>query len=64
MVVSDPTGSETCDLPSRLQAVKHKREAWQMWSNYALAAAHAGAPLQALRGAAQVTFSSTIGSRV
>lgn len=37
------------------QAVKHKREAWQMWSNYALAAAHAGQPLQALRGAAQVT---------
>jgi len=36
------------------EAVRLKRDSWQTWSNYAQAAAHAGQPLQAARGAIQV----------
>ncbi len=39
------------------QAVKHKRDSWQVWSNYALAGARVGHPMQALRGVQQVTSS-------
>jgi len=36
------------------EAVRLKRDSWQTWSNYAQAAASAGQPLQAARGAIQV----------
>lgn len=39
------------------QAVKHKRDSWQTWDNYALAAAKGGAPAAAVRGLAEVSGS-------
>lgn len=36
------------------QAVKLKRESWQTWDNYALAASKAGAPTACVRGLAEV----------
>ena len=36
------------------EAVKHKRESWQTWANYAHAALQTGRPLQAARSVAQV----------
>ena len=36
------------------EAVKYRRDSWQTWSNYALAAVRTGAWQQALRGAQQV----------
>ncbi len=36
------------------QATKHKRDSWQTWENYAQAALHTGALLQAVRALAQV----------
>lgn len=36
------------------QAVKLKRESWQTWENYALAASKAGAPTACVRGLAEV----------
>lgn len=35
------------------EAVRLKRDSWQTWANYARAAARAGHPLQAARGAIQ-----------
>jgi len=36
------------------QAIKHKRDSWQTWDNYALAAAKADAPAACVRGLAEV----------
>ncbi len=42
-------------LSALTEAVKYRRDSWQTWSNYAAAAVQAGAPMQALRGAQQVS---------
>lgn len=47
-------GTFPAALSALAEAVKYRRESWQTWSNYALAAARTGAWAQALRGAQQV----------
>ena len=42
-------------LSALTEAVRYRRDSWQTWSNYAAAAVQAGAPMQALRGAQQVS---------